>query len=550
MIGVGISPFFLKNFTGGIVPPPPPYIIATSTSQIINSISGLFYIEGFGPSNESGLFRIQSEGLTPSIGNITITPSSNVEFFNGSVWQSTPFNLPYTGSSITTSLIYKVRIKAGLPHANYNETLTLSGGDAADFIISIHGSVILVQEYYLRLQNSGEYYIWRDGLMIDELDNIVHLHDGWNPSAGFADDPVTNEHYISSDLGETWVQQANAPWPACHCAGHGVYGGYIWRWGQDAHNPGNSIWKYDGTTYSEVLANWDPAIGNRVGFSYYIDDDGYKYIIGGNDISYTIYFTDIWKLSPDGLTSEFVNDLPSDLLYFTQGVAVKTPAGVYLMSGARYAEPISTDFNSKVYFSADNFQTITEIGTLPIYMRGTFASAMYFDSEIWFGMSTKINGNNGNQIWHSPDGLNWTEFITTDEEKSTVEMEPTHAGAMTIVSDTLLFVPGNDVNKTWMLRKASYLIPVDKKFKWWYNALFDTDVPSNTLISDLNNYVQALGDDFYLHDLLAVVAGMETDSQRLVPLRTTSYKRIINEGVSLSVTGVRGRPWEIFELRL
>src|ERR1700749_1062139 len=94
----------LKSIVG-IVFPPPPYIIATDGSSNVTNISGLSYV-GVGPSSPSTTFNIMWAGLSPTSGNITVTVSSNFEVFDGSTWNSTSFNIPYTTTNGQTSTIY------------------------------------------------------------------------------------------------------------------------------------------------------------------------------------------------------------------------------------------------------------------------------------------------------------------------------------------------------------------------------------------------------------------------------------------------------------
>ena len=108
------------------------------------SFPGLTYVEGFGPSNE-GVFSITASNLTPSSGNITVTPSSLVEVWNGTAWTASPFTIAYTGGSITTGAIYKVRLVADLLNADspFNgETVDLTDGTTSTSI-AVSGTVSL-----------------------------------------------------------------------------------------------------------------------------------------------------------------------------------------------------------------------------------------------------------------------------------------------------------------------------------------------------------------------------------------------------------------------
>lgn len=123
--------------------PPPPYIVPYRGVSVVTTISGLTYLEGEGPSNESFTFQILASGLTPASGNVTVTPSANLEVWNGSAWTASSFNIPYTSGALTTSSIYKVRLKSGLSPGTKTDTLSLSGADAPTFDIDVYGQVIM-----------------------------------------------------------------------------------------------------------------------------------------------------------------------------------------------------------------------------------------------------------------------------------------------------------------------------------------------------------------------------------------------------------------------
>lgn len=164
MPGVGISPYpYFYNRSFGITPPAPPFVIAATDTQIVTTITGLTYEQGDGPSQDSILFRIWADGLTAGPGNITVTPSTNLEFWDGSSWSGSAVLIPYIGDGIFTAIIYKVRLKAGLSVNEYNETLTLSGPGATDFVIDVTGDV----EVNLVTNLVGAWNL--DGNMVDSV---------------------------------------------------------------------------------------------------------------------------------------------------------------------------------------------------------------------------------------------------------------------------------------------------------------------------------------------------------------------------------------------
>lgn len=123
--------------------PPPPYLVVSNGTTLISTITGLGFTAGDTPP-ESGLFGIFGDGLIPATGNITITSSSsNLQFWNGTTWQSTPLTFPYTGSAVSTPITGKVRINPSATANTYNETLTISttAGNVSSWVVNCSGVV-------------------------------------------------------------------------------------------------------------------------------------------------------------------------------------------------------------------------------------------------------------------------------------------------------------------------------------------------------------------------------------------------------------------------
>lgn len=117
----------------------PPYV-APSVTQI----NGLEYFLGSGPSAASATFSISARGLVPAAGNITVTPSTNFEVFDGTTWKTTAFTIAYTDGRINTTSIYKVRLKAGLSVAVYSEAITFAAANAPTFSMPVNGEVMAI----------------------------------------------------------------------------------------------------------------------------------------------------------------------------------------------------------------------------------------------------------------------------------------------------------------------------------------------------------------------------------------------------------------------
>jgi len=141
-IGIGVSMMLINKATGAI--PPPPYAVFSQDGiTTFTSITGLDYVEGSGPSAESALFGLYWDNLSPSSGDITITPSgANFEIYNpdDATWYSTAFNIAYVLATSSLSG-FKVRAKAGLSDGSISGTFTVTAPNTNPFVLSCSGEV-------------------------------------------------------------------------------------------------------------------------------------------------------------------------------------------------------------------------------------------------------------------------------------------------------------------------------------------------------------------------------------------------------------------------
>ena len=124
----------------GTVTVPVTPAIATSTSVL-----GVFnYNEGSGPST-TRTFTVSATNLSPSSGNITVTPPTDYEVSvtSGTTgFSSSPITMAYTSGGTLASNTVWVRLKAGLTAANYSgQLVSISGGGATAVTVSCSGTV-------------------------------------------------------------------------------------------------------------------------------------------------------------------------------------------------------------------------------------------------------------------------------------------------------------------------------------------------------------------------------------------------------------------------
>ncbi len=137
---------------------------ATATITANGSISNL--TTNFGSASTTQTFTLAAVNLSPATGNITITPSANVEIsFNNSTFYTTGQPIGYTAGTIASTPVY-FRIANTAAQGSFTGTVTCSGGTAPDATVNISGGI--VQNYYntkanLGLTNLGTWSTTTDG---------------------------------------------------------------------------------------------------------------------------------------------------------------------------------------------------------------------------------------------------------------------------------------------------------------------------------------------------------------------------------------------------
>ncbi len=186
------------------------------------------------------------------------------------------------------------------------------------------------------------------------LNGNLYRVGGVNTPGGTAD--LVNANNVrsvwrSTDNGVTWTNLGNAPWPVGQTQDRlPLHNGKLWRIGGGTYdNDGslrtydNSVWSFDGTTWTEVLANGLAPWAART-FANTFSFGGWLWLVRG--VNYTSgNLTDTWR-SRDGITW-IETDLGaiSDKASHADGLAVHA-TGFLVASGNGYLEavtPVNTD---------------------------------------------------------------------------------------------------------------------------------------------------------------------------------------------------------------
>jgi hypothetical protein len=166
-----------------------------------NSINGLNYIEGNGPSSPQS-FEVSGSNLDGT--DVILNTSTNFEISNS---QAGTYNNSLTLSNFngSTTEIW-VRLKSGLTFGNYSEDITVSGGGASTEVVSLTGNVtgqIIVQQDFDSSLPEWNY-----------TNDVSFFDDGWGTSYyGLIDislaNPLNNSNFNGNILGENDLQSTN-----------------------------------------------------------------------------------------------------------------------------------------------------------------------------------------------------------------------------------------------------------------------------------------------------------------------------------------------------
>ena len=365
---------------------------------------------------------------------------------------------------------------------------------------------------------------WRDGLLGVYYNNRIKLSGGWNDAAAFPNQTIS-EQYDSANGGTSFTKIADAPWERRHSMVYGIMtagtlSGKILMAGGDLFGPSGyqrDVWTFDDTNgWVQATSDWGVGLGDRVLMSGCAHADGYFYI-GGGQVSYvdSTPTLGVYKTT-DGVNFSFVANIP--LSYFSAGRMVSiSPTQIMFVGGGRYASPLSDNFNTSVIVLNTSNNTFSTTGSISGDQLGMYQTTCFYKSRVFLlGGSNPANGNadsNGNVsgLWWSSDmGSTWTRVLAPIA---------THAAAMTCSDTDLYIIPGNKQN--YCVKITGVALP-DRNptlVASWYNALSIKPTPAS--ITRLNTFVTQIGNvaDF---DVISLVAGLETDEQRLRPLKTTS----------------------------
>jgi hypothetical protein len=112
---------------------------------------------------------------------------------------------------------------------------------------------------------------------------------------------------------------------------------------------------------------------------------------------------------------------------------------MWLIGGGTYdtpSTPTRLRYN-EVWSSADGVDWTLHIEHAPWKSR-SYHEVAAFDGNIWMLEGVHVSGNNRNDVWYSPNGVEWHELADTP-------WAPRHAASVFVYDDALWMVAGNNM---------------------------------------------------------------------------------------------------------
>jgi hypothetical protein len=294
----------------------------------------------------------------------------------------------------------------------------------------------------------------RDGAGALSFQNRMWLLGGWNPGDKVHFPKICNSEVWSSIDGRQWKRELlQAPWEGRHTAGYAVHRDRMWIVGGDC-NQGhyqNDVWNSgDGGTWDKVCdpVPWGPRV-----LHYTLVFKGRIWVMGGQTLPQyapekEVFYADVWN-SADGKTWEKVSDnapwAPRGLI----GGSAVFKGRMWILGGGTYDTPAKRDrlFYNDVWSSADGVQWERHTEAAPWHPR-EYHDVAVFDDRLWVMEGFHRTGGNRKDVWHSTDGVTWTEVPNTP-------WLPRHAASLFVHSNALWMVAGNNMTPdAWKLTRA------------------------------------------------------------------------------------------------
>jgi hypothetical protein len=314
----------------------------------------------------------------------------------------------------------------------------------------------------------------RDGAGLLTFDNKLWLLGGWNSSTTVFPLTTTNEVWNSSD-GAHWnlvkpntfgtvAFNAATDWEGRHMAGWAVFDNKMWIVGGDSnqcqYEP--DVWNSsDGVHWTQVTAAtpW----GNRVLF-YTVVFDGKIWVMGGQTLVLAdcpgypqpeTFYNDIWN-SSDG--ANWTQVTPNGTIWNPRGVicgAVVFNGRMWVIGGGTYGTP--QYLYNDVWSSPDGVNW-TQVAAKTPWVPRIYHSITVYDGRMWVIAGDAGNGNGDiEDSWSSADGVTWKAVANVPWLARHAQSVAVYNGAIWMTGGTTNF--NGSMHDVWKLDKGP-IVPI------------------------------------------------------------------------------------------
>jgi hypothetical protein len=307
----------------------------------------------------------------------------------------------------------------------------------------------------------------RDGAGALVFRDRMWLLGGWHPKDKAAFPLVCNNEVWSSSNGREWrLEKPNTfrpdgfdpsrDWEGRHTAGYAVFKDRLWIVGGDplqGHYQSDVWSSADGRQWTAVSREvpWGPRV-----LHYTAAFRGKLWVMGGQTLPpfaphAEIFYRDIWN-SDDGVTWTQVT--PREPYWSARGMICGSAVfrgRLWVLGGGLYETPQRPDRRSynDVWSTEDGVSWTRHLESAPWAAR-TYHNVAVFDDRLWVlqgFLEQPVGSGNRNDVWHSADGVHWTELPGTP-------WKPRHASSVFVYGDALWVVAGSNLESdVWKLTR-------------------------------------------------------------------------------------------------
>lgn len=315
------------------------------------------------------------------------------------------------------------------------------------------------EEFQWTLLSDSIFPQWRDGIAVIARGDDLFLIGGWNPRT-FAPPfhTTTNEIWKSVDGGRNWTLFSKAAFAPRHtfvCIDSDD--GYVYVIGGDQYNSEAEraeVWRSKDLINWQLISDKSP-FGNRMLMAG-VEYKGHFFVGGGQSLpDFKSGKTDIYVSKDKGVTWQCLADSLKHMGKNLVGTMSVFNDRIYQVSGGWYGDGELSDFkySQKVYSTTDGIGWIKEH---PIPLDGVqYPNTIVFDDKLWcIAGNSVISGSitdayNKNGVCYMGRDGKW-HILAED-----ANVPKTHASSLIVYNQSLLMLAGNQLNSVYELSKQT-----------------------------------------------------------------------------------------------